>query len=325
MRIISTSEAIREALTQEMERDESVFLMGEDIGVYGGAFGVTRGLLQRFGAERVMETPISEAGFVGLAIGAALLGRRPVVEIMFSDFILLAMDQLVNHAAKFQYVYGPQARVPMVVRTPGGAGRSYGPTHSQAVEGYLARTPGIKVVAPASPYDAKGLLVAAIRDPNPVVFIENRILYSQKGEVPEQLYTVPLAKANVVRGGKDITVVTYSRMVYEALGAAAMLSEEGIEAEVIDLRTLSPMDFETVSESVKATGRAVLVEEGPRSFGIMAELAARIAEETFDYLDAPVRRLTMPDIPVPCSPDLEQAALPSGDGIVKAAREMCGQ
>ena len=195
MRVISTSEAIREALTNEMNRDERVFVMGEDIGVYGGAFGVTRGMIDQFGADRIVETPISEAGFVGMAVGAALLDRRPVVEIMFSYFILLALDQLANHAAKFHYVYGSDASVPMVVRTPGGCGRAYGPTHSQAIEGYFVRTPGIKVVAPSTPYDAKGLLLASIRDPNPVIFIENRILYPQKGEVPEEDYTIPLGKA----------------------------------------------------------------------------------------------------------------------------------
>ena len=322
-RLISTSEAIREALTQEMERDERVFLMGEDIGAYGGAFGVTRGMLDRFGPERVVETPISEAGFVGVAIGAALLGRRPVVEIMFSDFILLAMDQLVNHAAKFRYVYGERATVPLVVRAVGGAGRAYGPTHSQAVEGYFVRTPGIKVVAPSTPYDAKGLMLAAIRDSNPVIFIENRVLYSQKGEVPEQDYVVPLGRAALVRGGKDVTVVAYSRMVHEATAAAETLAAEGIDAEVIDLRTLSPMDASSVIESVKKTGRAILVEEGPRTAGVMAEVAARIAEQAFDYLDGPVKRLTMPDIPVPCSPVLEEAALPSRKDIIEAARGLC--
>ncbi|HUW57470.1 MAG TPA: alpha-ketoacid dehydrogenase subunit beta [Planctomycetota bacterium] len=324
MRVISTSEAIREALAQEMYLDERVFLMGEDIGMYGGAFGVTRGLLERFGGGRVIETPISEAGFVGVAIGAALLGRRPVVEIMFSDFIFLAMDQLVNHAAKFRYVYGEQAPVPLVVRTPGGCGRAYGPTHSQAVEGYFVHTPGIKVVAPSTPYDAKGLLLASIRDPNPVVFIENRTLYPQKGEVPEKDYTLPLGKAAVVRVGGDVTVVAYSRMVHEALAAAETLADEGISLEVIDLRTLSPLDAETVLASVKKTGRTILVEEGPRTAGVMAEVAARIAEDAFDYLDAPVKRLTMPDIPVPCAAALEQAALPSRDDIVRTARELCG-
>ena len=322
MRILSTSEAIREALTQEMRSDERVFLMGEDIGVYGGAFGVTRGLLEKFGAGRVLQTPISEAGFVGLAIGAALLGRRPVVEIMFSDFILLALDQLVNQAAKFHYVYGERARVPLVVRTPGGAGRAYGPTHSQAVEAYFAHTPGIKVVAPSTPYDAKGLLLASIRDPNPVIFIENRLLYPQRGEVPEEPCEVPLGEATVVRPGNDLTIVAYSRMVHEGLAAAETLSDEGISVDVIDLRTLAPMDFETVKASIEKTGRAILLEEGPRSCGIMAELAARIVEEVFDYLDAPVRRLTMPDIPVPCSPVLEQAAIPNRDDILVTARQM---
>ncbi len=322
-RILSTSEAIREALTDEMQRDERVFLMGEDIGVYGGAFGVTRGMLDRFGPGRVVETPISEAGFVGVAIGAALMGRRPVVEIMFSDFVLLAMDQLVNHAAKFRYVYGKQATVPMVVRVVGGAGRAYGPSHSQAVEGYFVHTPGIKVVAPSTPADAKGLLLAAIRDPNPVIFVENRLLYPQKGEVSEGEGAMPIGKAATVRAGKDVTVVAYSRMVHEALAAAETLAAEGIQAEVIDLRTLSPMDSAAVVESVKRTGRVVLVEEGPRTAGISAELAARIAEEAVDYLDGPVKRLTMPDIPVPCSPVLEQAALPSRKDVVAAARALC--
>jgi pyruvate/2-oxoglutarate/acetoin dehydrogenase E1 component len=323
MRLISTSEAIREALSEEMTRDERVFLMGEDIGKYGGAFGVTRGLLERFGRDRVIDTPISEAGFVGVAIGAALLGRRPVVEIMFSDFLLLAMDQLVNHAAKFHYVYGKQATVPLVVRTPGGCGNAYGPTHSQAVEGYFVHTPGIKVVAPSTPFDAKGLLLSAIRDANPVIFIENRMLYPQRGEVPADDFTVPLGKARVVRAGRDLTIAAYSRMVHEASAAAGMLAPSGIDAEVIDLRTLSPLDADTVCESVRKTGRVILTEEGPRSGGVMAELAARIAQEAFDSLDGPVKRLTMPDIPVPCSPHLEQAALPDRDDIVDAARELC--
>ena len=321
---MSTSEAIRAALRRALTEDGEVFLMGEDIGTYGGAFGVTRGLLDEFGRNRILETPISEAGFVGLATGAAMLGARPVVEIMFSDFLILAFDQLVNHAGKFHYMYGEQARVPMVIRTPSGAGRGYGPTHSQSLEAYLMHTPGLKVVCPSSAQDAYSLLLAAIADDNPVVFLESKLLYPAKGVVDSEL-AVPLGKAAVLAEGTDVTVVTYSRMVHQALRAAHELADEGISMEVVDLRTLTPLDEETMIASVSKTGRVILVEEGTRSCGVTAELAARIFEKAFDLLDAPVKRLTFPDTPVPASMTLESASLPDAQKIMEAARQLLAE
>lgn len=318
---LSYSEAIRAALTRALADDPEVFLMGEDIGTYGGAFGVTRGLIDKFGPARIIETPISEAGFVGLATGAAMLGARPVVEIMFSDFLILAFDQLFNHAAKFRYMYGDQVSVPMVIRTPTGAGRGYGPTHSQSVEAYLMHTPGLKVVCPSTPQDAYSLLLAAIADNNPVVFLESKLLYAAKGQVDTEL-EIPLGRSTVLREGTDVTVVTYSRMVHQALRAADELAADGPAIEVIDLRTLVPLDEETVRTSVEKTGRVILVEEGTRSCGVAAELAARIFENSFDMLDAPVKRLTFPDTPVPASMTLESAALPDAEKIMRAAREL---
>ena len=322
MRELTFAEAVREALVEEMERDERVILMGEDIAVYGGAFKVTRDFVDQFGPERVINTPISEGGFTGVAIGASLLGLRPVVEIMFMDFIILAMDQLVNQAAKFHWVYGEQARVPLVVRTPGGGGRSYGPTHSQSLEAFFVRTPGIKVVAPSNPADAKGLLKTAIRDDNPVLFLESKVLYAQKGEVPDGEHLVPFGQARVLRPGNDVTLVAYSRMANEALLAAQRLADDGVDAEVVDLRSLSPLDSETVLESVRHTGRAVLVEEGNRTCGICAEIGFQIAEKVYDYLEAPLRRVTTPDIPVPCGSELEAAALPNASKIAAAAKDL---
>lgn len=322
MREVSYSEAIREALTEEMERDEAVFLMGEDLGVYGGCFGVTQGLLDRFGPERVIDTPISEGSFVGMAVGAALTGSRPVVEIMFADFITLAMDQIINHAAKFRQVYGEQAKVALVIRCAAGGGRRYGPTHSQNPEAWFVHTPGLKVVAPSTPADAKGLLKSAIRDDDPVIFLENKMLYPQKGQVPDREYLVPLGQAACVREGNDLTLVAYSRMVQEALEAAARLEQEGISAEVIDLRTLSPLDIGTVVESVRKTNRVLVVHEACRTGGVGAEVAAQIFEQAFDYLDAPLRRLTAPDIAIPFSPELEDWALPNAADIVAEARKL---
>jgi len=322
MRELSFTAALREALTEEMDRDRNVILLGEDIGVYGGAFGVTKGLLDQFGPERVRNTPVSEAGFVGAAIGASLLGLRPVVEIMFMDFILLALDQIANHGAKFPYVYGEQARVPLVIRAPGGGGSSYGPTHSQSLESIFLSIPGIKVVAPSNPADAKGLLKSAIRDDNLVLFLESKVLYPQQGPVPEQEFTIPFGKAVVRRSGGDVTVAAYSRMVGESLLAAEELSQDGIECEVIDLRTLNPLDLETIATSVRNTGRAVLVEEGTQSCGVAAEIGFRLFEQVHDYLDAPIRRVTAPDIPVPCGAALESAALPNAARIAETARSL---
>lgn len=322
MRILSCAEALREALASEMERDKTVFLVGEDIGVYGGAFGVTRGLFEKFGPERVMDAPLSELGFVGAAVGAALAGSRPIVEIMFMDFVTLAMDQLVNQAAKLRYVYGPQARCPMVLRAVSGAGRSYGPTHSQSFEAWFLHTPGLKIAAPSTPADHAGLLKSAVRDGNPVIFIEHKMLYSQKDEVPEDLPAVELGRALVTRPGNDLTIVAWSWMAHQALIAAQSLAAEGISAEVVDLRCLCPMDMETVLSSVRKTHRVMVVEEGCLTGGVAAEIACRVMERAFEYLDSPVRRVATPDIPIPCSAALERAAIPGVERICESARSM---
>lgn len=322
MRELTYWQAVQEALREEMVRDPRVFLMGEDIGVYGGAFGATRGLLAEFGAERVRCTPISEATIVGAGIGAAVTGMRPVVEIMFMDFVTLAMDQIANHAAKFRYMYGPQARVPLVIRTPAGGGRSYGATHSQSLEAWFLHVPGLKVIAPATPADAKGLLKSAIRDDNPVLCVEHKLLYATTGPVPDGDVTEPLGQAAIRREGTDVTLVTYSYYVGVALQAAEALARDGIEAEVVDLRTLVPLDTEAVLDSVRKTGRLVCIEEGTRTGGVGAEIAARVAEEAYEYLDAPIRRVATPDIPIPFSPVLEDAALPKVDGIIRTVTEL---
>ncbi len=316
------SHAIRKALEEELVRDERVILLGEDIAEYGGAFKVTAGIAGTFGKERVRNTPISENGFVGVAVGAALTGLRPVAEIMFMDFITLAMDQLVNQAAKFRYQYGPQAAVPLVVRCPAGAGRCYGPTHSQSLERYFFSTPGLLIACPATPYDAKGLLKAAIRCDDPVIFIESKLLYGVRGEVPDDDYLVPLGQAAVRREGTEAVIVAYSRMVPEALKAAEAVGERGPQLTVIDLRTLAPLDMETVAERVAACGRVVIAEEGWRTGGIGAELSARITEQCFDTLQAPVRRVAAADVPVPCAQSLEQAATPDWRDIAHAAMEV---
>lgn len=319
MRELNYAQALREALAGEMRREPSVFLMGEDIGVYGGAFAVTRGLLEEFGPERVRCTPICEATIVGAAIGAALAGMRPVVEVMFMDFLTLAMDQLVNHAAKLRYMYGPQARVPIVVRTPAGGGRCYGATHSQSLEAWFLHVPGLRVVAPSTPADAKGLLVSAIRDDNPVLFVEHKLLYAAVGEVPEGEWAVPIGVATVRRTGCDVTLVSYSYHACLAMEAAQTLARRGIDAEVIDLRTLAPLDIDTVLASVRKTGRLICIEEGVRSGGVGAEIAARVAEEAYEYLDAPIRRVAAADVPVPFSPPLEASILPGAPDIVSTA------
>ena len=323
MRTTSYTEALREALREEMTRDPDVFLMGEDIGIYGGAFGVTRGLFEQFGPERILDTPISEQGFVGAAVGAALAGSRPVVEIMFMDFITLAVDQMVNQAAKLRYVLGKQARCPLVLRAVGGGGRCYGPTHSQSLEAWFTHVPGLKVVAPATPADAKGLLKAAIRDDNPVVFMEHKLLYGRQGEVPEgDDALVPLGKARLARTGNDITLVAWSWMAAEAERAAEDLAAQGIDAEVVDLRSLIPLDLNTVIASVKKTHRVLIVQEACRTGGFGAEIGCRIFENVYDYLDAPIRRVTTPDVPLSASPALERAAMPDRNRIVEAAVEM---
>ena len=322
-REITYLEAVREALSQEMRRDAEVFLMGEDIGVYGGAFGVTRGMLEEFGAERVRDTPISEAVIAGAAAGAALMGMRPVMEIMFMDFLTISMNQLVNQAAKMHFMFGGKANVPMVIRAPAGSGTGAAAQHSQSLEAWFVHTPGIKVLAPATPYDVKGLLVAAIRDNNPVLFMEHKLLYRSKGAVPEETYTIPFGQAEVRRQGRDLTVLAYSIMVPRALEAAEQLAGQGIEIEVVDLRSLKPLDTETIVRSVSKTGRVLILHESPRTGGFGGELAAVVAEsEAFDYLDAPIRRLAGRDIPIPYNRTLERSTVPQVEDIVAAANTL---
>ena len=322
MRELTYRQALNEALAEEMERDERVFVMGEDVAVYGGAYGVTQGLMERFGGERVRDTAISEQAITGAAVGAAMTGMRPVAEIMYVDFLTLAMDQLVNQAAKIRYMFGGKATVPMVLRTQGGSGRCLAGHHSQSLEAWFIHAPGLKVVMPATPYDAKGLLKSAIRDDNPVLFIEHKMLYGSKGAVPEGEYLVPLGRSEVKRPGRDVTIVAHSRMLLFALEAAAILAAEGIEAEVIDPRTLAPMDRGPIVESVKKTGRLVVVEEGCLTGGIGAEVAAGIMSDAFDYLDAPVVRVAAADVPIPMSEPMERLAVPDPPRIAAAAREL---
>ena len=315
------TQAIRDALREELARDERVFLLGEDIAGYGGAFRITRGMAEEFGTERVRNTPISENSIVGVAVGAAMQGLRPVVEIMFMDFITLAIDQLLNHAAKFRFMFGEQVRVPIVIRTPGGGRRGYGPTHSQSLESLFISMPGIKIAAPSTPRDAKGMLKAAIRDDNPVLFVENKTLYGTRGDVPPGDWTVPLGKAAVVREGSDVTIISYSHMLLECLKAADTLAAEGVAAEVIDLRSLNPLDMDTLCASVEKTGRVVLAEEGPRTGGVCAEIGFRLFERLHYYLDAPIKRVAALDVPVPAAPVLEKYVLPDQHKVLAAVRE----
>ncbi len=319
---LTMREAISQALWEEMERDPKVFIMGEEVGVWGGTYAVTRGFYDHFGPERVRDTPISEAAIVGAAIGAALVGLRPVAEIMTINFAFVAMDHIVNQAAKLHYMFGGQMVLPLVIRTVGGGGRQLGATHSQTPDAVFAHFPGLKVVAPGTPADAKGLLKAAIRCDDPVLFIEHATLYQLRGEVPEGDYTVPIGQSKVQREGRDVTIVTYSKMLDTSLKAAEELVREGIEVEVVDLRTLRPLDMEPVLESVKKTNRAVVVEEGWKSYGVGAEVAARIYEEAFDYLDAPVKRVAQVEVPLPYNRTLEQLALPQVKDVVQAVKEV---
>lgn len=319
-------EALRTALHEELSRDERVFLIGEEIGVFEGSYKVTAGLYDTFGPQRIRETPISEEGFVGLAVGAAMTGQRPVVEIMTINFILVAMDQVINHAAKVQYMFGGTIGCPVVIRTPGGGGNQLTAQHSQNLEVWFASTPGLKVVAPATPADAKGLLKAAIRDDDPVVVIESLPLYKQKGEVPtDPDFTVPIGSATVAREGSDLTLVAHSYATVRALAAAQRLAEQGIEAEVVDLRSLRPLDMETVARSVAKTNRALCVEEGWPTYGVSAELAARIQSACFDDLDSPVGRVGAAEVPMPYAKELENAALPHPDKIHAAALQVLGE
>jgi pyruvate dehydrogenase E1 component beta subunit len=319
---ITVREAISQALMEEMERDERVFLLGEEIGVWGGTYAVTRGFYDKFGPDRVRDTPIAEAAIVGAAIGAAMVGQRPVAELMTINFAFTAMDHIVNEMAKLRYMFGGQFKIPMVIRTVGGGGRQLGATHSQVPDAVFAHFPGLKVVAPGTPADAKGLLKAAIRSDDPIFFIENALLYQWRGEVPEGDYTVEIGKSKVQRPGKHVTVVSYSRGLQLSMQAADELAKEGIEVEVVDLRTLRPLDMDPIIESFKKTNRAVIVEEGWKSFGVGSEIATRIYEEAFDYVDAPIKRVAQTEVPLPYNRTLEQSALPQVPDIVKAVKEV---
>ena len=324
--VLTYREALRLALREELRRDEHVFIMGEEVGVFEGAYKVTAGLLAEFGEERVRDTPISEEGFVGAGIGAAMLGERPIVEIMTLNFVLVAMDQVVNHAAKIGAMFGGEVRCPLVIRTPNGAGNQLTAQHSQSFEGWFAATPGLKVVAPATPADAKGLLKSAIRDDDPVLVIENLAIYKERGEVPlDPDYLTPIGLAAVPRAGSDITLVAHSYATVRALHVAERLSREhGVEAEVVDLRSLRPLDVDTVAESVSKTSRAVCVEEGWPTYGVTAEVCARIQKVCFDYLDAPVERVGMAEVPLPYAKELELAAMPGEDRIEAAVLSTLG-
>jgi len=324
--VITYREALREAMREELERDERVFLVGEEIGVFEGSYKVTAGLFDRFGPKRVREAPISEEGFTGLAVGAAMMGLRPVVEIMTLNFILVAIDQVINHAAKVRYMFGGEVGAPIVIRTPNGAGNQLTAQHSQSFEQWFAHVPGMKVVAPATPADAKGLLKAAIRDDDPVLVVENLVAYKLKGEVPtDPDFTVPIGQAQILREGSDLTIVAHSYATQRALSVAERLAEDEISAEVVDLRSLRPLDMETVAKSVAKTNRALCVEEGWPSYGTTAELAARIGEASFDDLDAPVGRVGMAEVPMPYSKPLENAALPHEDKVHAAALATLGE
>lgn len=323
MREISYLEAVREAMTQEMRQDPSVFLIGEDVGTYGGAFGVSLGMLEEFGPERILDTPITELGLTGAAVGAALVGQRPIAEIMFMDFMTLASEQLVNQAAKLRFMFGGRATVPMVLRTPAGSGTGAAEHHSQSLENWFVHIPGLKVVMPSTPYDVKGLLIASIRDNNPVVFVEHKLLYKTKGHVPEESYTIPLGSADVKREGRDLTIIATSIMVQRSLAAAEELAKEGIEVEVVDPRTLHPLDADTLVQSVKKTGRVLIVHEAVKFGGFGGELAATIAEsEAFGYLDAPIVRLAGREMPIPYNRNLEYHTVPQVENIVEKAREI---
>ncbi len=312
------SQAINQALQEEFARDERVFMLGEDVGLVGGTFRVTEGLMAEFGSRRVRDTPIAEAAIVGIAIGAAMAGMRPIAELMTMNFGMVAMDQIVNHASKMRYMFGGQVKLPLVIRAPGGGGTQKAAQHSHCIESWFVNTPGIRVVIPATPYDAKGLLKTSIRSDDPILFIEHEMLYSNKGEVPEEEYLLPLGVAEVKRPGRDVTIVAWSRMALEALKAAEILANEGIEAEVVDPRTLDPLDMDTILTSVVRTRRAVIAEEGWRNVGMGAEIAARLQEHLFYDLDAPVQRVAAADVPTPYARNLERLALPDAQRIAEA-------
>lgn len=325
LREITYADALREAMREEMQRDPNVMLLGEEIGVFGGAYKVTRGLLDEFGPERVRDTPISEIAIAGAAVGLALTGLKPVAEIMYMDFLPICLDQLATQAAKIRFMSGGQLKVPMVLRTQYSLGRQHGSQHSQFFPSFFFQVPGLKVVLPGTPYDAKGLLKSAIRDENPVLFIECGVLYRTKGPVPEEEYTVPLGQAEVKRKGDDVTIIGVSRLVGEALSAAKKLEEKGVSAEVIDVRTLQPLDLNTIVKSVKRTSRLVIASDDVKSGGVGSEISAAVMESAFDYLDAPIMRVGCPDIPVPFSPSLEQMYMPNADKIVQAVDGIMGR
>ncbi len=322
MREITYREAVREALKEEMQRDSNVYLLGEDIGVFGGSYKVTLGLFEDFGAERIIDTPLAEAGIAGAAIGSALVGMRPVAEIMYIDFSTLSADLMINLAAKARFMSGGKLNVPMVLRTQGGGGVSAGPQHSQCLETMYAHTPGLIVVQPSTPYDAKGLLKSSIRNDNPVVFIEHKGLYNTKGDVPEDDYTIPLGKADIKRTGSDMTIVALQRSAVYAQEAADTLQKEGIDVEIIDPMTIKPLDRKTIIESVKKTGRVLIVHEAAKTYGFGAEVAAIIADEAIDYLDAPVKRVAALDVPIPFGMRLEDFVLPNVSDIVEASKQL---
>ncbi len=322
MRELTYLDALNEALREELIRDERVFIAGEDVGLYGGNLGVTKGLFKEFGEKRVKDTPISEGAIIGLAAGSAATGLRPCVEIMYVDFFGCCMEEILNQMAKLRYMFGGKMKLPLVVRTQGGAGFSAAAHHSQSLEAFVTHIPGLKVVMPATPYDAKGLLKASIRDDNPVIFIEHKFLTDFRGPVPEDDYTIPLGEADIKREGKDVTIITWSYMVHVALKAAERLAKEGTDAEVIDLRTLKPLDEKTILDSVKKTSKVVILHEACRTSGFGGEVAAIIADRAFDYLDAPIKRVTAPDTPVPFSPVLERFFMPNEEGVIKAVQEI---
>lgn len=323
--LVSYRDALNQAMCEEMRRDDRVFLIGEEVGYYQGAFKVSRGFVEEFGTRRVLDTPITEAGFTGLAIGAAMAGLRPIVELMTFNFGILAMDQIVNNAAKIRYMSGGQLSVPMVIRGPGSAAHQLGAQHSQSLEAWFCHVPGLKVIAPTTPHDAKGLLKSAIRDHNTVIFIEAQLLYGTKGEVAEGEYTVPIGQAEVKRAGDDVTIVAYSKMLLVVLEAAKALARDGIEAEVVDPRTLKPLDLTTIVRSVKKTGRLVIVEEGWRFCGLGAQIADSVYAEAFDFLDAPIARVTGEDVPMPYSRPLEDAAVPDKERVIAAVKRLLGK
>jgi pyruvate/2-oxoglutarate/acetoin dehydrogenase E1 component len=322
MAIITYKDAVRDALMEEMERDDQVYLLGEDIAQFGGSYKTTTGLLDRFGKERVRNTPLSEMAVIGCALGSAIMGKRPVAEIMYVDFMACCMSQIVNEVAKTKYMYGGQVDVPLVIRTQGGAGRASAAQHAQSLEAWFTHVPGLYVVMPSTPYDAKGLLKAAIRDDNPVIFIEHKLLYNTKGEVPDGDYVIPLGKADIKREGSDVTIITWSRCVEFSMQAAVALAQQGIQAEILDLRSLKPLDEEAILASVEKTGRVVIVHEACKNSGFGAELIALINEKAFDSLDAPIERVTGLDVPMPFNPRLEAMSIPDAQKIIKSVNKV---